>query len=349
MRKKFPLIGSTDLEQRDHDQDNCKCTSFSVDFCDGSQQNDNNNNYDRNKSNSNSKTRILDKTNMPALYGSFESDKSSHLTRLSVELSTYNHYGEYRKHSLHNSPISVADIIGSFGWFQMFVLLFSGIREATVGYDAVVMSIMLQPEEHFQCVDPLPPSKDYFLGHRTEANQTFHCFMNQNGHTLMDSRSNNPLRCESWDFAKQNYGASLTVDWQLVCHRHWLGAFIESAYFLGLVAGNLIWGFSADKIGRRKAYLISHTIAVVFGWLSMVAPNIWLFSFCRFWAAFGSIGYNIIYSIQVELIGTKHRAFSTILNHMGWGTGVIMVPIVDHLFNTHTAILSVAPTLTLIL
>jgi hypothetical protein len=184
--------------------------------------------------------------------------------------------------------IVVSDIIGSFGLFQVMVLLFSGLREGLVGYDALVMSIILQPDDD---------------------------------------------KCK----------------WPLVCKHHWLMVIIESAYFLGLVTGNLTWGYCADKFGRRPAYLVAHMMSILFGSLAIFMPSVYLFAVCRFLTAFGCIGYNIIYSIQVELIGIRHRSFSTILNHLGWGLGVICVPLVDHLMDDYRTILCIAPILSLVM
>lgn len=260
-----------------------------------------------------------------------------------------NSYGSISFEYPSLQPTSVSDIIGSFGWFQFLVLLFSGLREAAVGYDAVVMSIILQPEEHFYCADRLESNFTIDPNRTLEAfNETAQCFQSVNGKFLIDQEFGKPIMCRSWIFPHLKE-VSLVAEWSLVCHQHWLIAFIESAYFFGLVTGNLVWGYYADKVGRRKAYLVAHSIALVAGLTSIVVPNIELFAICRYFSAFGSIGYNIIYSIQVELIGAKHRSFSTILNHLGWGLGVIFVPLSDHLFHDYRAIIAVGPILTLIM
>lgn len=257
-------------------------------------------------------------------------------------------FSDHTKSYNSENKISVSDIIGSFGWFQFLVLLFSGLREAAVGYDAVVMSIILQPEEHFYCADRLDSNFTIDPNRTLEIfNETAQCFQSVNGKFLIDL-DGKPIMCQSWIFPHLTE-VSLVAEWSLVCHQHWLIAFIESAYFFGLVTGNLVWGYYADKVGRRKAYLVAHSIALVAGLLSILVPTIELFAICRYFSAFGSIGYNIIYSIQVELIGAKHRSFSTILNHLGWGLGVIFVPLSDHLFNDYRAIIAVGPVLTLLM
>lgn len=292
------------------------------------------------------KKKILNPKDQPASYGSTDG---------------FGNNDDDKSHSIgipgDDEHFSVADIIGSFGWFQFIVLLFSGLREASVGYDAVVMSIILQPESNFLCADNLVPgfqlpsanSSIKLFSPEHPFNETAQCFRYENGHVLIDPISGDPVRCTSWLFPHLEQGASLVAEWSLVCGKHWIVAFIESAYFFGLVTGNLIWGYYADKIGRKRAYLIAHTIALIAGWASIFMPYFSLFTISRFFSAFGSIGYNIIYSIQVELIGTKHRAFSTTLNHLGWGLGVIGVPLMSHLFTNYRYIILVGPMMTLVM
>lgn len=248
----------------------------------------------------------------------------------------------------YEQPVTVSDIVGSFGWFQFFILLFSGLRECAVGYDAVVMSVILKPTENFYCLDEPKSSfmMNSYANNTEEFNKSPHCYQHIGGHMLRDPDTGEPVRCTSWAFQDQS---SLLADWVLVCHRHWLVAFIESAYFMGLMAGNLVWGYYADKIGRRRAYLIAHSINLLFGLLSLLVPHLWMFAICRFFSAFGAISYNIIYSIQVELIGTKHRSYSTLLNHMGWGLGVILVPIANRCLSDYRYMIALAPLLSLLM
>lgn len=278
----------------------------------------------------------------------------------------------------HEAPVAVSDIIGSFGLFQMLVLLFSGLREGLVGYDALIMSVILQPETRFLCADNLAGDREYRQLVREERdeldfeqvlklenslyrsnlststndwNETAQCYRSADGGKtmLLDKHTHQPIQCEQWIFTNETSatGPSLVAEWSLVCQYHWLVAFVESAFFFGLVTGNLVWGYYADKVGRRPAYLAAHTISLIFGSLAVLMPSIYLFAICRFLSAFGSIGYNIIYSIQVELIGAKHRSFSTTLNHLGWGLGVISIPLVDHLFDDYRPIIALAPLLSL--
>lgn len=268
--------------------------------------------------------------------------------------------GDKNNNNNNGQPIetvTVSSIIGSFGWFQFMVLAFSGLREGLVGYDALVTSIILQPESGYICKNniTIPEHADdktryHILGahargfiHNSNNNASGECF-------ISDSDNNVQIPCHSWLFPKSDPNrASLVTQWSLVCDRSWMVAMIESSFFMGLVVGNLFWGFLADKIGRKKCYLISHTLALISGWSAVFMPNVQLFVLCRFLCALGSIGYNIIYTIQMELIGTKHRSYGTMFNHLGWGLGAISIPFVASLSSSPQVLLAVSPILSLIM
>lgn len=264
----------------------------------------------------------------------------------------------------NQSDIKLSDIIGDFGLFQILVLLFSGLREAIVGYDAVILSIVTQPESKFICADNYhltnyvnQVSIEQYNEFLHNANNISQCYVSnpKTGdfmHNSQNNSNNQLISCESFIFEPNKTAAnlsSLVVRWSLVCDRSWIVAFIESAYFLGLVVGNLFWGYYADKVGRRKAYLTSHFVSFVFGFAAVFAGHVEMFVVCRFLSGFGNIGYNTIYTIQVEIIGTKHRSYCTILNHLGWGVGVLMVPVAAHTLQQFEYIVSVAPVLILLM
>lgn len=268
--------------------------------------------------------------------------------------------------SSDRETISVASIIGSFGWFQLLVLIFSGMRECAVAYDALITSILLQPESNYTCLTHSQSIGDEDPGLTVKINSHF----GSHGYFSFDnnSSSQSPLTapqcfadndpsnqnepCSEWLFSNRdqiNNRASLVVEWSLVCHRSWYMAFIESSFFLGLVVGNLLWGFLADRIGRKKAYIISHSLALITGSIAIVMPNVQLFAISRFLSALGSIGYNILYTIQMELIGIKHRPYGTMFNHLGWGLGAICIPLIASLTNNSQLLLLVTPIITLIM
>lgn len=243
----------------------------------------------------------------------------------------------------------VENIIGSFGWFQLCIYIFSGLRDFTCSYDTVIMSVVLQPETDFICSDTQVLSgRDHmnFGNVKTLINDD-QCFAGHWTDTLLNET--HEIQCNRWTFANKTTSRSMIAKWSLVCQNHWLVAVIMSTPFLGILLGNLIWGQVSDRFGRRKAYLISHMVSLIAGSSAIFAPTIWTLILCRICLTIGNVGCYAIVSLQMELTGIKYRSFCTLLDHIGWGLGLCFVPVAYHLFDDYHMILSVTPIITLLL
>ena len=53
--------------------------------------------------------------------------------------------------------------------------------------------------------------------------------------------------------------------WNLICDRKFLGATIQSCFFVGMLIGSLVTGMFSDAWGRKKCIFVSNAIMV---WLS---------------------------------------------------------------------------------
>lgn len=55
----------------------------------------------------------------------------------------------------------------------------------------------------------------------------------------------------------------------------------------GMMVGGYMWGYLADRRGRRNILVVSLTINGVFGGLASLAPTFWLFLLLRFISGIG--------------------------------------------------------------
>lgn len=122
--------------------------------------------------------------------------------------------------------------------------------------------------------------------------------------------------CEDgWDYnVTEGLKNNIVTEWDLVCAQYWLVPVEEVCFILGVLTGCLGLGYTADRLGRSKALLISLTLSVVFGVLVCVSPYPSIFIVMRFCLAAASGGvYLTLYITRVELCEPSLRLVVTML------------------------------------
>jgi len=81
-----------------------------------------------------------------------------------------------------------------------------------------------------------------------------------------------------------------------------------SVYLFGQVVGALLFGRLADRQGRRKMFILTLTLYLVFNGLAGLSLNFWMFAIFRFIAGMGIGGeYAAIHSAIDELMPARYR------------------------------------------
>ena len=86
---------------------------------------------------------------------------------------------------------------------------------------------------------------------------------------------------DGWVYDRSQVGDSVTSDWDLVCDKEWQHASIGSSPMWGYLIGAHFFGILADKIGRKKTFLISNFLMVFGGMLTSTAPELYSFMTAR--------------------------------------------------------------------
>lgn len=91
-------------------------------------------------------------------------------------------------------------------------------------------------------------------------------------------------------------------------------ASLIASVFLGMFFGALTLGRLADRIGRRRMFLINLTIYLFFSLVAAFAPNLWVLVACRFIAGIGAgAEAALIPAYLAEFIPPKRRG-----RHIGY-------------------------------
>jgi MFS family permease len=103
------------------------------------------------------------------------------------------------------------------------------------------------------------------------------------------------------------------------------------AYLSGAVAGALLFGYLTDRFGRKKLFMITLGIYLVFTVLSALSWNLWSFLIFRILAGSGIGGeYSAINSAIDELIPARVRGRVALAINGSWWIGTAMASITSY-------------------
>lgn len=109
------------------------------------------------------------------------------------------------------------------------------------------------------------------------------------------------------------------------------GSLTVSTWLVGIMVGTLLFGYLADKYGRKKMFILTLLWYAFFTALAALSPNVWFFIVVRFLAAVGIGGeYVAIGSAVVEFIPKASRGKTDALVQSLWplgaaGSGLLIV------------------------
>ncbi|CAB1340375.1 unnamed protein product [Coregonus sp. 'balchen'] len=144
---------------------------------------------------------------------------------------------------------------------------------------------------------------------------------------LAFSDSHDTEGCQGgWEFSKETFHSTVATEWDLVCDNTNLNNIGSSIYMFGLLVGAVLFGFLADKYGRRNIILVGLTIQSTCGVGAAFAPNFYMYVFLRF--VVGTTISAVImnaFVLGTEWTGSKHRMLAGIITDYFFGFGYIIL------------------------
>ncbi|KAK5965056.1 Organic cation transporter 1 [Trichostrongylus colubriformis] len=132
-----------------------------------------------------------------------------------------------------------------------------------------------------------------------------------------------------WEFDNSTYSDSLVTEFNLVCDRqHWV-EISTTAFYLGSFIGNFLFGWVADKFGRRRSFFIILASLVIFGTANAFVQNIESFVVVRFLTGlpFPAL-FQIPFIICMEFMGKSGRIFSGLMISLFFGAAMALLGVV---------------------
>ena len=99
-----------------------------------------------------------------------------------------------------------------------------------------------------------------------------------------------------------------------------------TATFAGMLVGAWFWGALADRIGRRRVFLTTVSLGVVFGLLGAFAPNLGVLVVARVLTGFAIGGtLPVDYAMMAEFVPTARRGRFLVYLESFWAVGTVAV------------------------
>lgn len=214
----------------------------------------------------------------------------------------------------------VFDEIGSFGRFQLYILILFNILEwFWFGWPVLLMTF-IAAEPKWKCVSN---QGNNFNGNSSfNASITINSSLNVNssnittplcpltkpvgpGHDDYDYRCKIPR--DLWEF--EDTFTSVVTQFDLVCDEAIYGTISSSLIFAGWIVGSIVVGALADKFGRKPMVFLFGFFIALFSLLSAFPNVYWLFAMFRLFVGISIGGGGMsLFVLLAELAGPRHRS-----------------------------------------
>ncbi|VDM91375.1 unnamed protein product [Litomosoides sigmodontis] len=129
-----------------------------------------------------------------------------------------------------------------------------------------------------------------------------------------------------WIYDNSVYIDTLVTEFDLVCDRkHWVDL-TSMSFYIGSFIGNVLFGYIADKFGRRASFFMILATLVVCGTMNSFAWDAYSFAILRLLTglAFPAL-FQLPFIISMEFMGESGRIFSSVLLDAFFGVALVLL------------------------
>lgn len=152
-----------------------------------------------------------------------------------------------------------------------------------------------------------------------------------------------------WNYDTRDYDSTLVTELDLVCDNSWWPSTSTTFFYVGSLFGNVVFGWIADKWGRRTAFFAILFLEVIFSIATSFSPNYVIYTALRtvnglFFPAI----YQIPFILALELMGPRYRTFAGMVISMFFAMAMSLLALLGYLLR-HWYTLSLATSVPFIL
>ncbi|KAL2749012.1 organic cation transporter 1-like isoform X1 [Vespula maculifrons] len=157
-------------------------------------------------------------------------------------------------------------------------------------------------------------------------------------------------KCQhGWIYDNKDYDSTLVTELDLVCDNSWWPSTSTTFFYVGSLFGNVVFGWIADKWGRRTAIFAILFLEVIFSIATSFSPNYVIYTALRtvnglFFPAI----YQIPFILALELMGPRYRTFAGMVICMFFASAMCLLALLGYLLR-HWYTLSLATSVPFVL
>jgi MFS family permease len=111
--------------------------------------------------------------------------------------------------------------------------------------------------------------------------------------------------------------------------------YINAIFIFGWALGGFVWGVTSDKIGRKKAFVISVLFYGTFTILTGFANNWWFVVICRFLSGFGVGGVAVVnFTLLSEVWPNRSKAIYMGILSVAFPIGIFSAGLINYLISS---------------
>ncbi|VIO97102.1 Uncharacterized protein BM_BM11809 [Brugia malayi] len=135
------------------------------------------------------------------------------------------------------------------------------------------------------------------------------------------------ISCQiGWIYDDNIYIDTLVTEYDLVCDRKYWVDLTSMAFYIGSFIGNVLFGYIADKFGRRVSFFSILATLVICGTMNAFAWDTYSFTVLRFLTglAFPAL-FQLPFILSMEFMGKSGRIFSSIMLDVFFGVAMVLL------------------------
>ncbi|EDL33346.1 solute carrier family 22 member 6 [Mus musculus] len=115
---------------------------------------------------------------------------------------------------------------------------------------------------------------------------------------------------DGWVYDNSTFPSTIVTEWNLVCSHRAFRQLAQSLFMVGVLLGAMMFGYLADRLGRRKVLILNYLQTAVSGTCAAYAPNYTVYCIFRLLSgmSLASIAINCM-TLNMEWMPIHTRAY----------------------------------------